>query len=302
MVPRRSERYRLGPSRWSNREASRVVVVTGGASGIGRALAVAMASRGDRVVAVDLDDGALGRAVDAMNRDLPGELSGVEADVRDPTAMANAIEGVMRAHSRLDVLVNNAGVLIGGPAEELTIGHCDRMIDVNLRGVIHATHAAYPIMIAQRSGHIVNVASAAGLLPAPLGAAYAATKHAVVGLSLSLRAEAGAHGVRVSVVCPGLIDTPMLDSAGPADLPTVPLQRRKYLAYLAGRAGRHPYPPAEVAADVLRGLHRNQPIIFTPPGVRRLWRIQRLAPGLIERHAMRTAAWGRAHAMTANGQ
>jgi len=284
-----------------SRKSSRVAVVTGGASGIGRALASAMASRADRVVAVDVDGGLLGQAVDALNRGQPGQVSGVEADVRDPAAMANAIEGVMRAHGRLDVLVNNAGVLIGGPAETLTIGHCDRMIDVNLRGVINATHAAYPIMIAQRRGHIVNVASAAGLMPAPLGAAYAATKHAVVGLSLSLRAEATAAGVRVSVVCPGLVDTQILDSAGPPDLPAVPLQRRKYLAHLAGRAGGHPCAPAEVAADVLRGVDRDQPIIFTPPGVRRLWWIQRLAPKLIERQAMRAAAWGRTHAMPADG-
>jgi len=105
------------------------------------------------------------------------------------------------------VMVNNAGIGVGGEASELTLAHWERVIDVNLRGVIHGVHAAYPVMIAQRSGHIVNTASLAGLMPSPWLTPYAMTKHAVVGLTLSLRAKAAAHGVRVTAVCPGVVDT-----------------------------------------------------------------------------------------------
>ena len=84
---------------------------------------------------------------------------------------------------------------------------------------MHGVHAAYPVMIEQGSGHIVNTASLAGLLPSPGATPYAMTKHGVVGLSLSLRAEAAEHGVRVTAVCPGVVDTPILDKGGPDDLP-----------------------------------------------------------------------------------
>ena len=89
--------------------------------------------------------------------------------------------------------------------------HWDRIIDINIRGVIHGVHAVYPGMVARGSGHIINTASVAGLAPAPLLVPYATTKHAVVGLSISLRAEAAAYGVKVSVLCPSAIETPILD-------------------------------------------------------------------------------------------
>ncbi len=131
----------------------------------------------------------------------------------------------------LDYLFNNVGIALGGPTHEFTAAHWDRIIDVNLRGVVNGVLAAYPAMVAAGRGHIVNTASAAGLAPPPLVAPYATTKAAVVGLSLALRPEAALHGVRVSVLCPGMVETPILD-AGPADLPataSAPVTAREYL-------------------------------------------------------------------------
>jgi short-subunit dehydrogenase len=136
-------------------------------------------------------------------------------------------------------------------------------------------------MSRQGRGHIVNTASLAGLLPAPGITPYSMTKHAVVGLSLSLRAEAAEHGVRVSVVCPGVIDTPILDKPNPQDLPAVGdfSGGREMLERLIGKA----YPPELLARDVLAGVIRNRPIIVAPHHARRAWITYRIAPELINR-------------------
>ena len=107
-------------------------------------------------------------------------------------------------------MFNNAGIAIGGSAHDYGIQEWNQIIDVNLRGVVNGVQAAYCIMIKQGFGHIVNTASITGLMPTPGQVAYSMTKHAVVGLSLSLRAEAALLGIRVSVLCPGAIRTPIL--------------------------------------------------------------------------------------------
>ena len=124
------------------------------------------------------------------------------------------------SHGRLDVMVNNAGIAIGGEACELLLAHWDRAIDVNLRGVVHGVQAVYPLMVRQRSGHIVNTASLAGLLPAPGATAYAMTKH---GGGAELVASRGGRSVRgASLGVPGVVETPILDKGGPDDLPKSP--------------------------------------------------------------------------------
>lgn len=237
--------------------------VTGGASGIGRALATALAAKGVAVTVADL-----------VAPDLRG-MEHVELDVTSAEAVASAVRAVRQRHGRLDFVFNNAGIAVGGHAEELTLDHWNRAIDVNLRGVVHGVHAAYPIMIEQGYGHIVNTASMAGLVPAPLMLPYTASKHAVVGLSMALRAEAAAHGVRVSVVCPGFIDTPLLDNANPG-LPYTETgaQARDAAVMAQGRL----YPVESLAADILRGVARNRALIVAPASARLAWRAARLSP------------------------
>jgi len=185
---------------------ARIAIVTGAASGIGQALASALAARGDTVIVADIDGDGAERAARQLARHGTGTATPATVDARD----AAAVPGPGRRHPRQVRPPGRDGEQRRHRRRRrgLLLAHWDRGIDVNLRGVVHGVHAAYTVMIAQRSGHIVNTASLAGLLPAPGLTPYAMTKHAVVGLSLSLRAEAAAYGVRVTAVCPGFVDTP----------------------------------------------------------------------------------------------
>jgi NAD(P)-dependent dehydrogenase (short-subunit alcohol dehydrogenase family) len=271
------------------------VVLTGAAGGIGTALAAAMVARGDRVVMVDIapDVDRVAARLTATGR---GEAHGVRADVRDPAAVQGVIDQVVAEVGRLDVLVNNAGVLVSGFTDELTLAHWRRAVEVNLYGVIHGVHAAYPVMAAQGHGHIVNMSSLGGLMPVTLGVPYAATAHAVVGLSLSLRGEAAARGVRVSVVCPAVVDTPMIDAANPPDLPALPTRLPARQAF---ERRYRPVPAGVVAEDILTGMARDQTIILTPRSARTTWAAMQRAPlVLASQLANGTLSWARRAATT----
>jgi NAD(P)-dependent dehydrogenase (short-subunit alcohol dehydrogenase family) len=259
-----------------------IAIVTGGASGIGLALSRALVQRGAHVIVVDDDADRLTAVPDALEDVGPGSAEPVHLDVVDAQGVRALIERVHRQHGRLDQLFNNAGIGVGGEPEELDLAHWDRVIDVNLRGVLHGCHAAYRLMCAQGSGHIVNTASLLGLV-APNGQAapYAMSKHGVVGLSLGLRAAASAHGVQVHVVCPGVIDTPLLDSPHVTGLTTPPsvegVDRREAFARMGFK---RPYPPDRLADDVLRGVDRGDAVIVAPRQARVMWRLARYAPRL----------------------
>lgn len=269
----------------------RVAIVTGGASGIGRALGAALVRRGDDVVLADLDGGAAAAVAEQLTALGPGTASGAGVDVREAAAVAALVTETVDRHGRLDLMVNNAGVGMGGPVEELAPAHWERAIDVNLRGVVHGVHAAYPVMLRQGSGHIVNTASLAGLLPTPWSTPYGTTKWAVVGLSLSLRGEGAARGVRVSVVCPGGVDTPILDKGMPPDLPRVPgAEGVDARALITRMSGGRLYSADALALDVLRGIDRNRAVIVAPRHARVQWRLMRLSPSLLMRLGAAMAA------------
>jgi len=164
------------------------------------------------------------------------------------------------------------------------------VLDVNVRGVVHGVHAAYPLMLRQRRGHIVNTASLAGLVPGPGLAPYVAAKHAVVGLSLSLRAEGADRGVKVNAVCPGFVDTPLLGRVN-ADLPQTEIGANA--GALAGRLGKL-YQADALAQDVLRGVERNHALIVAPRSARVAWRMARYAPGMTMRTIIAAARRGEA--------
>ena len=262
---------------------SQVSIVTGGASGIGLALGTALVQRGWHVVLADLQDVAAKEHADRLTRTGPGTAVGIHLDVRDADAVARLVESTYSEHGQLDLMVNNAGIGIGGEPEELELVHWDAIIDTNLRGVIHGCHAAYPVMLRQGHGQILNVASAAGLIPSPgQMAPYAATKFGVVGLSHSLRLAGADHGIRVSVLCPGWIDTPLLDDAWPEGLPIPPSiasspSMREGLLH----AGVRLYPVDRLAEDTLRGLERNKAVLVIPREMHRTWWLFRLVPGVI---------------------
>jgi NAD(P)-dependent dehydrogenase (short-subunit alcohol dehydrogenase family) len=240
------------------------------------------------VVLADLQDVAAKEHADRLTRQGPGSAVGVYVDVRDADAVTRLVESTHAEHGRLDLMVNNAGIGLGGEPEELQLVHWDRIIDVNLRGVIHGCHAAYPLMLRQGHGQILNVASVAGLMPSPgQMAPYAATKFGVLGLSHALRAAGADHGIRVTALCPGWIDTPLLDGAWPEDLPKPPSAAasptmREGLV----KAGVRIYPADRLAEDTLRGLERKKPVLVIPREWHRNWVMTRLLPGLVDSKAL----------------
>lgn len=258
--------------------AGRIAIVTGGGSGIGAALVRALAARGSVVVIADIDK-AGAEAVAGSLAAGSGQVSTAVLDVRDADAVSALVTDVAAEHGRLDLIFNNAGIAVGGLVEELTLDHWNRVLDVNVRGVVHGVQAAYPLMLRQGHGHIVNTASLAGLVPGPSLAPYAAAKHAVVGLSLSLRAEGASRGVKVSAVCPGFVDTPLLGRVNP-DLPQT--EAGANAATLARQLGRL-YQADALAQDVLRGIEQNKALIVAPRSARIAWRMARYAPGVTMR-------------------
>ena len=258
----------------------KVAFVTGGGSGIGAALSAKLVDAGAQVWIADRHfDHAktLAQRLDASG----ARAHAVELDVRDPAAVRRAIDAVVDAAGRLDYLFNNAGIGIGGEVDTLTLDDWSDIIDVNLRGVIHGVDAAYPIMIKQGSGHIVNTASMAGLITTSAQAAYSSTKHAVVALSKTLRVEGKTHGVRVSVLCPGVVRTPILTGGEYGHNRSISRENQQKL----GEALR-PMDPDEFADQALRAVMRNQAIIVVPRWWKALWYLERMSPAL----SMRAAA------------
>ena len=262
---------------------NKIAVVTGGASGIGRALVQNLASQGARVVVADIQhDAAMDVAADICSSG--GRASAHYLDVTDNSAVESFVDRIATDEGRIDYIFNNAGIAVLGEFRYLPGADWKRTLDVNVSGVFAGTAAAYAVMIRQGHGHIVNTASVAGLVPALGLVAYCASKHAVVGLSTSLRAEAAVYGVNVSVVCPGFIKTPMLDSKTvgmPAD--------EKATAQIL----RIAMTPEECAAKALDGVARNKAVIPVTRHAKVLWMIQRYAPSLMHAYSRRMA--GKSH-------
>lgn len=244
-----------------------IILITGGGAGIGAALAAALTAGGAKVIVADL-------ALDSVHA-LTARGEALEAhrlDVTDATAFAALVDDLVARHGRLDYVFNNAGISVCGDARDLTLEHWRAVIDVNLMGVVHGTHLCYQQMARQGHGHIVNIASLAGLVPFPTNAPYAASKHAVVGLSLSLRTEGEALGVKVSAVCPGFIASNIFSAT-----PFINVDRQALLKAL-------PFKPIDThvaAANILAGVARNDAVISFPGYARFLWRLYRLWPALI---------------------
>ncbi len=188
-----------------------VVLVTGAASGIGRSLVGKLLADGWRVVATDVNETGLHAAAQSGGWTDPARVTLRPLDVRDPAAWREVIGEIIRRHGALDVLANVAGVLVPTWAHEATDRDVDFTVDVNVKGVVHGTNEALRHMVARGAGHVVNVASIAGLVPVPGLALYSASKHAVRAYSIAAGQEVRKHGVFVTAVCPTLVETPMMD-------------------------------------------------------------------------------------------
>ncbi|MCA9534310.1 MAG: SDR family oxidoreductase [Myxococcales bacterium] len=243
---------------------SRVALVTGGASGIGRCLAERLVRSGAVCVVADRNQALVEETAAALG------CHGVALDVRDVGQVAAAVAEITASRGPIDLLINSAGITRAGETHGLAYDDWKDVIDVNLYGVVNCVHAVYPQMVGRRAGQIVNIASIAGLFPAAGQVSYVASKYAVVGLSQALRAEAACHGVRVSVVCPGIIDTPMTRNL------SVKAEKASRIEGLIPRG----IPVERCADDILAGMERNDATILIGGLARSLYALNRASPRL----------------------
>ena len=247
--------------------AGRTCVVTGAASGIGRATAVALAERGARLVLTDRDAAGL----DAVAGET-GAVHAAPADVSDHEAVQAFAAGV---EVPVDVVMNVAGVSTWGSVDGLRHEDWRRMVDVNLMGPIHFIEAFVPgIVERRRGGHLVNVSSAAGLIGLPWHAAYSASKFGLRGVSEVLRFDLRRYGIGVTLVCPGGVDTQLVRTV---DIRGVD-REHPALRAMTERFRKHAASPEQVAEKILRGVERDRYLVFTSADIRAAFLLQRYAP------------------------
>ena len=273
----------------------RTALVTGGATGMGRAIAEALSGAGANIAIGSLASGAelkggayahlpsqgeVGEAVAAIAA-RGGQVKAFPLDLRDEATVETFHKATVAAFGPVDILVNAAGVSAQAlVTDENSDDVWATVLDINLNGSYRTIRRCMPSMIERGWGRIVNIASTAANVGFPRNGAYCASKHAVVGLSTSLRAEAAVHGVNVSVVCPGFIKTPMLESktvGTPTDEKTT------------ARILKLAITPEECAAKALQGVANNKAVIPVTAHARAMWAIQRCFPSLMYAYSRRMA-------------
>ena len=206
----------------------KVAIVTGAASGIGKATAILFAQEGAYVYACDLDEGALKNVVD-QNQNLPGKIIPYKLNVTDREEISNFAEYVIKESEKIDILINNAGITADNLLIRMKEDEWDRVISVNLKGVFNMTQAIIPHMLRKKTGVVLSTASVVGIYGNPGQTNYTATKAGVIAMSKSWAKEYGKKGIRFNTVAPGFISTPMTDKlpekALQAMLEKIPLQR-----------------------------------------------------------------------------
>jgi NAD(P)-dependent dehydrogenase (short-subunit alcohol dehydrogenase family) len=256
-------------------ETRRVALVTGASAGIGEAAARALLGAGFTVY---------GTSRKAAAGETRGGVVFLPLDVTDDESVAAAVRGVLDRSGRIDLLVNNAGLGIAGAAEESSIEQARALFDTNLFGSIRMTRAVLPQMREQGSGRVINVSSVQGLVPAPFGALYAATKHAIEGYSESLDHEVREYGVRVLLVEPAYTRTSFDTNAIPADEP-LPLyaQRRETRDVLMAEAIKGGDEPSVVGETIVAAATDTHPKLRYPAGTlaRRVSKLRRYAPSTL---------------------
>ena len=246
----------------------KVALVTGAASGIGRALSAQLAQHGARVWMTDINAELLEKSAYAIH----GAVQSRPLDVTDPDAFTSVAEEISDREGAIDLLFNNAGIAVIGHYNEMSMADFNRLIDVNLRGVLHGIQAVYPGMMARRSGHIVNTSSVSGLIAAPGFTVYSATKHAVVGLTRGLRIEAKRFNVKVSCFCPGFIDTELVGNADYRGIDPEKALAKTPIKFASAQA---------CAREALEGVAKNEGEIVVTRHAKGMVAMQKFAPRLL---------------------
>ena len=228
----------------------RLVVITGGSSGIGFAIAQRLTDLGARIVLVANDPDKLKLAVDGLSGS-PGQVSSITCDIGNPAAVSPAMAALLRDHGVPDVLINNAGFAVYRAFEQSDVAEIERLFEVNFAGHVLCTKAVLGGMIARRQGQIVNIASVAGLFTLTPNAVYGAAKAGIITWSRALRVELDRYGIGVSVVCPGRVETPFFEHET--------FERRR-----VRRETSLTVPMPAVVEAVLDAIHRNREMVTVP--------------------------------------
>jgi short-subunit dehydrogenase len=246
-------------------------LVTGAASGIGRAIAIRLAAEGVDLFLVDIDAAGLSGVV-AETSQAGVEAIGWTCDVCQPSLVSAAVNSVLGRWGGVDILVNNAGITYYGRTEQMSGDLWDRLLQINLYAQIQFTRELLPSLLARREAHVVNVCSMFGLAGMPKLAAYCTSKFALVGFSEALRNELGREGLGVTALCPGFVDTNLFTSAP-----------------LAQGAKAHKVPPAvlrttpeKVAEAAVRAIRRNRRQVVIGPDAHLLFNAKRFLPGVVD--------------------
>lgn len=252
--------------------ANKRCFLTGAASGIGRATALKLAAEGAELYLTDRDAEGLEKTV-ADARSLGAEVAEYRAlDVSDYDAVVAFADDIHSRHPAMDIVMNIAGVSAWGTVSTLTHQHWKSMVDINLMGPIHVIEAFVPRMVAAGAGgHIVNVSSAAGLVALPWHSAYSASKFGLRGMSEVLRFDLARHRIGVSVVVPGAVKTPLVQTVQIAGVDREDPRVKKWTDRFSG----HAVSPEHVAECILKGVRRNRFLIYTSPDIRALYLFKR---------------------------
>jgi 3-oxoacyl-[acyl-carrier protein] reductase len=252
-------------------------LITGAASGIGRAIAMALAEEGADLYLVDLDASGLEHtARDAGRRGV--EVLTAVCDLREPAQISAAVRAVRSHWDGLHILINNAGVLFYGPTHRMTDEQWNGVMAVNLAAPIQLARELLPTLLRSQDAHLVNICSIFGLVSTRNIAAYQTSKHGLVGFTEALRTEYGGHGFGVTAICPGFVSTPMMERVvGGEPEPN-------------GRSGKPPTPPPawiftspeKIAAKTVAAIRKNRGLVVVTPAARLLWWLKRLSPGMVD--------------------
>jgi NAD(P)-dependent dehydrogenase (short-subunit alcohol dehydrogenase family) len=259
----------------NTRFGQKLALVTGAGSGIGRATALRFAELGANLILSDINKASLAETAE-LARAKGVQVDTEQADVSDWDDMRRFADKVHKRHGALDILVNNAGVATSGEFLTTPVEDWHWVLGINLMGVVHGCKAFGTRMADARRGHIVNIASAAGYYAAPAMSAYSASKHAVMGLSESLRIELAEFGIGVSAICPGVINTNIV-----RDMRTHG-STEKSQDKLVALYRRRNYGPEHVAEAVVSAVEHNRAVVPVSPEAWALYAAKRFTPGIMD--------------------
>lgn len=249
----------------------RTALVTGAASGIGRAIALRLADEGARLYLLDIDQAGLNDVV-AESRRRGVEAVGRNCDVSNPAQISAAVNDLKATYGQLHLLINNAGVAYYGRTRSMSAEHWNRVLATNLHAPLQFIRELLPTLQEQDEAHIVNVASICGLVGFGRVAAYCTSKFALVGLTESLRAEFGRQGLGVTALCPGLVDTRLFsDGLHGADCPQPKLPPRWLLT-----------TPERIANCAIKAIYRDRGVVVIQPSAKLIYLVKRFTPWLLD--------------------